>query len=149
MKISEMTRGDIPALAALEADCFSEPWSEQAFLDTLESPTAFFLVAADENGAVLGYGGMHTVQGESYITNIAVSPDCRRQGVGRALLTALTARAAENGGRFITLEVRVSNTAAIALYAALGFARAGIRPRFYTRPTEDALLMTRTFADTK
>ena len=79
---------------------------------------------------------------EGYITNVAVSPDCRRQGVGRALIAALTAAARTQRLAFVTLEVRASNAPAIALYEGAGFVRVGVRKNFYAAPTEDAVLMT-------
>ena len=99
-------------------------------------------VAEDE---VLGYGGMHTVLGESYVDNIAVFPEFRGHGVGRTLMAALIEKARENGGVFITLEVRASNLPAIAMYRSLGFTEAGVRRNFYTEPREDALIFTLSF----
>ena len=100
-----------------------------------------FLVA-EQDGAAAGYVGCQTVLDEGYITNVAVSPDCRRQGIGRALVAALKARAAQAGLAFVTLEARASNAPAIALYEGAGFRRVGVRRNFYTAPTEDAVLMT-------
>ena len=100
-----------------------------------------FLVA-ERDGAAVGYVGCQTVLDEGYITNVAVSPDCRRQGVARALLDELKARAVQAGLSFVTLEVRASNAPAIALYEGAGFVRVGVRKNFYTAPTEDAVLMT-------
>lgn len=128
-------------LAELERICFAEPWSEVALNEETENPTAYFVVAV-EGDEVLGYAGMHRVLGESYIDNIAVFPQYRGKGIGRELTSALIERAGEDDGEFITLEVRVSNAAAIGLYESLGFERSGVRRRFYRNPTEDALIMT-------
>ena len=100
-----------------------------------------FLVA-EQDGEVQGYVGCQTVLDEGYITNVAVSPDFRRQGIARALIAELTAKAGENKLAFVTLEVRESNAPAIALYTGAGFAPVGKRKNFYSNPTENAVLMT-------
>lgn len=132
------------AAAELERLCFAKPWSEQALLEECENPNAVFLVAM-ENGEMLGYCGMHVVLDECYMDNVAVSPKHRREGVGRALVTALCERAQSVPAAFLTLEVRPTNEAAVRLYESLGFAEIGRRKNFYTAPTEDALLLTKTF----
>lgn len=134
-----MEAGHLPALAAIERACFRAPWSEQALREELGK--GIFLVA-ERAGAAVGYVGCQTVLDEGYITNVAVLPAARRQGVARALLGALTEQAARQGLAFVTLEVRASNAPAIALYEGAGFRPAGVRRRFYTQPTEDAVLMT-------
>ena len=144
MEIVPMRREHVPQIAALERLCFSQPWSETSLLEELENPAAHF-IAAVEAGDVLGYAGMHTVLGESYVDNIAVLPAHRGKGVGRALTEALIAQARAADGVFLTLEVRASNRPAIALYASLGFEPAGVRPNFYAAPREDALLFTLNF----
>ena len=141
MEIVRMQACHVPQIAALERLCFSEPWSEKSLLEETENPAAYF-IAAVEAGGVLGYAGMHTVLGESYVDNIAVDPACRRQGVGTALVTALREAARARGGEFLSLEVRPSNTGAVALYTGLGFQSVGRRKNFYTQPVEDALLLT-------
>ncbi len=146
MQIIPMRAEHTPRLAELEKLCFSEPWSENALSEEIDNPTAYF-VTAIEGDEVLGYGGMHTVLGESYIDNIAVFPEYRGRGVGRAVTQALVEKAKENAGVFITLEVRASNTPAITLYGSLGFETVGVRKRFYTEPEEDAVLMTLSFSE--
>ena len=145
MQIVSMTAEHVSRLAALEKLCFSEPWSEKSLLEEIDNPAACFLVAVREN-EVLGYGGMHTVLGESYVDNIAVFPAHRGKGIGRALTAALIGRAQADGGAFITLEVRASNRPAVSLYTSLGFEQAGVRRNFYTAPREDALIFTLRFA---
>lgn len=142
MKAVRMEARHLPALAALEAACFSAPWSENALREELENPNALFWVAEDTDGAVCGYIGCQTVLDEGYIANVAVSPARRRRGVGRLLVDALTARAVQAGLAFLTLEVRVSNAPAIALYEKAGFRPVGKRKNYYSAPKEDALLMT-------
>lgn len=127
----------IEAIAALEQLAFSEPWSISALEEELHNPCAHFLTALNGD-AVVGYLGCHHIAGEGYITNIVVDPSYRRQGIGKALLTA--ALCTKEPLSRITLEVRLSNHAARALYQSLGFTEDGIRPRFYTHPTEDAVI---------
>ncbi len=133
--VTPMATEHIPAVAALEAACFSLPWSEAGLREELANPFARFLVALDGD-TVVGYMGMHVIAGEGAVTNIAVSPVRRREGIARALLHA----SAADGVCRITLEVRESNTAARTLYEREGFVCDGVRPRFYEQPTEDAVL---------
>ena len=135
-----MEARDIPALAALERACFSEPWSERSFKHQLDSDTARIL-AAERDGRIIGLAGLLHVLDEGAIANIAVAPDCRRQGVGRALLRALLALAGELDLASVTLEVRESNLPAQALYLGEGFKPLGIRRGFYAKPAEDAVTM--------
>lgn len=132
---------DIPHIAGLEQECFSAPWSENAIRETMERENAVFLVA-EYGGELCGYAGFYYAADEGYITNVAVSGKLRRRGIGRALVCALMEKAREMAFSFLTLEVRVGNTAAIALYGSLGFENLGRRPRFYSNPTEDAYIMT-------
>ena len=143
MNIHPMTENYLEQVASLEVCCFSKPWSREALKEELGNPQAVFLVA-EENGEVLGYVGMHVVFGEGYMDNLAVFPHARRKGVARELIETLIAWLKQHDGLFLTLEVRLSNQAAISLYQSLGFEEAGRRPRFYQEPVEDALLMTLT-----
>ena len=143
--IKPMEERHIPAIARLEQACFAHPWSEQALRDELENEKAVFFVAEDETGRLMGYTGMHVVLGECYMDNLAVDPSFRHKGVGRALLQALIDWARKHEGVFLTLEVRPSNEIARHLYTAMGLREVGRRPRYYTDPTEDALLMTVSF----
>lgn len=135
--ITDMTAAHLADLAAIETLCFADPWSETALAEELQNPCAAFLVAMRGQQTV-GYVGCHHIAGEGYITNVAVHPDCRRQGIARQLLAEALSRWAHLSR--ITLEVRVSNAAAIALYEGFGFERDGTRPRFYRHPTEDAAI---------
>lgn len=136
-----MAECHIQGISEVEKLCFREPWSPAALREELGK--GIFL-AAVADGLVAGYAGCQTVLDEGYITNVAVRPEFRRQGVAGALLAELLRRA--EGLAFVTLEVRESNAAAIALYEKYGFVRAGMRRGFYRQPTEDALLMTRYFS---
>lgn len=145
LRIVPMQAAHIPALAAVERACFAVPWTQAGLRAELASSTAVFRVAVDGAGAVLGYGGMQFVCGEGYLDNVAVAPQHRGKGVGTAVVAALLGYARAHGGAFVTLEVRPSNAPALALYRGLGFVQAGRRRNFYSRPTEDALLLTHTF----
>lgn len=143
-EIVPMDRSHLESIAALERQCFSAPWSIPMLEEELFNPQASFLVAEGENGQVLGYAGLQVVLDEGYIANIAVAPQWRRQGLAGELLEVYC-RFARAHLAFLTLEVRASNEAAIALYVKHGFAQAGFRKNYYQDPKEDALIMTRTF----
>ena len=138
--IRRMTAADIPAVAALERQYFSVPWSEQSLNESLERPEYLFLIAEQE-GEPVGYAGLLRVLDEGDITNIVVDERFRGRGIGYALTEALLAEGARQGICEFTLEVRVSNDRAIRLYEKLGFVREGIRRNFYEKPTEDAWIM--------
>lgn len=138
--IVPFTAQHVCAVAQIEQACFAEPWTEEGLREELDNACARFLVAEAEDGTVAGYIGCHTVLDEGYIANVAVSLAYRRRGIGRQLVQALLEQSEDLA--FVTLEVRVSNQAAIALYTDCGFQSVGVRKRFYSHPTEDALLMT-------
>ena len=141
--ITPMAAAHIAAIAEIERQCFSTPWSAAALTEELDSPHAVFYAATDGDGRVLGYAGMHHVGDEGYIDNVAVDPAARRQGVARALMDALERYGREHALYRLTLEVRASNAAAIALYAGAGYVADGVRPNFYRQPTEDAAIYSR------
>ena len=142
--IVPMDRSHIEQIAALERECFSTPWSEAMLTEVLFDSQASFIVAESEDGGVLGYAGLQVVLDEGYIDNIAVEPNARRHGVADELLDVFC-RFGEANLAFLTLEVRESNAPAIALYRKHGFEEAGRRKGYYTKPTEDAVIMTRYF----
>jgi ribosomal-protein-alanine N-acetyltransferase len=142
MKIEAMSVATVEAVEELEKECFSRPWSLDSLAEELSNPLAVFRVLKI-NGEVAGYVGMHHIIDEGYITNIAVKPAFRRQGVATALLRYLLHYAEDKDMRMVTLEVRASNIGAIALYESFKFEQAGCRRGFYTHPTEDAVIMTR------
>ena len=129
----------IAGAARLEKLCFSEPWSKKSLELLLSTGAVGF--AVEDNGDVVAYGGMLTVLDEGQVTNVAVDPSCRRKGFGREIVKALIGFAIENGIASVSLEVRESNEAAIALYESLGFCQRGIRKNFYRNPTEAAIVM--------
>lgn len=140
MNYIPMTIDHVPQVAALERECFSMPWSENAIAGELTNPLSLWLVAV-ENGTVAGYIGSQTVMDEADMMNLAVAPAYRRMGVGKALVTALTDLLKQQGVRCLTLEVRASNAAAIGLYDQKGFSQVGRRPGYYSNPKEDALIL--------
>ncbi len=123
--------------AELEKMCFSEPWSEKAILEEAERG---YFIAAYLEGVFAGYAGMTCVLDERDVCNIATVPQFRGMGVGKALTNALIESAKETGASVVMLEVRKSNSAAIALYEKAGFTLVGQRKNFYCLPREDALL---------
>lgn len=139
--IVPMTAAHVPALAELEQLCFPHPWSEAALLEELHNPQAAFLTA-EEDGAPVGYVGLYVAADEAFIADLAVHPSYRRRGIATALLCAATQTAAKKGASRLMLEVRASNKEAQALYIRAGFVKDGVRPRFYTDPTEDAVLFS-------
>lgn len=134
-----MTREDIPEVAAIEKMCFSQPWSEKGFAEGMEA-SAFFLVA-EEDDRIIGYIGMYVSAPEGEITNVAVAPNARGKGTGKALVEAVKQWALDHGVTRIVLEVRVSNAPAIHIYETAGFVKLGVRKNFYQFPTEDAFVM--------
>ena len=143
--IAPMTAEHLDEVAELERLCFSDPWSRNMLAESLKNDLSAYLVALDGAGRVAGYAGLTVVLDEGSIDNIAVRPDCRRQGVASQLLDVFLNFARGNRLAFLTLEVRASNYAAIALYGSRGFREVGRRKKYYEHPTEDALIMTRTF----
>lgn len=139
-QIIPMTAVHVPQIAALERECFSDPWPEAAILPELTNALSLWLVAVSGN-SVLGYVGSQTVMDESDMMNLAVAPQCRRQGIARALIEALMEALQKRGSGSLTLEVRASNTGAIALYEAMGFSTVGRRPNYYFHPKEDARIL--------
>ncbi len=132
-----MSERHIKAAAELEKACFSVPWSEENLREELGR--GIFLVA-EQDDEVLGYAGCQTVLDEGYITNVAVSPHRRGEGIGYMLMCAMLERAKEKKLSFVTLEVRPSNLPAHSLYRKLKFEKVGVRKGFYQKPKEDAEL---------
>lgn len=135
----------LDAVSQLERECFSEPWS-RAQLEAALTDDRMRLFVAVRNGQVAGYAGMSFVLDEGSVTDIAVFPQFRNGGIGRALVQRLKQCSSSLGLSFLTLEVRASNGAAMALYQSEGFVPVGRRRGFYRNPAEDAVLMTWTNA---
>ncbi len=145
--IVPMTYDHVPQVAEIERMCFSDPWSERMLREHLDNQCAAALVAQGEDGTVLGYAGLLVVLDEGYITNVAVRPLYRRQGIAADLLTVFDRFAQGNHLAFLTLEVRSSNAPALALYEKLGYRRMGLRKHYYEHPREDAVIMTREYTN--
>ena len=141
LSIEKMMSLHIEEVAKLEKECFSSPWSEDGLKSELNNGFARFFVAL-QDGGIAGYIGAHNVLGEVYITNIAVFPEFRKMGIGKALVEFLIAQMKSENAEFVTLEVRKSNFSAISLYEKCGFKPVGERKDFYEKPREDAILMT-------
>ena len=137
-----LTAAHLSAVAQLEQLCFAEPWSERSLqLLCQANGKGVVILSEEDDTCALAYAGLTHVLDEASVTNIAVHPEFRRQGLGRAVTEALIKQAEQLCVCSLYLEVRPSNAAAIALYDSLGFERMGSRPGFYRFPTEDALVM--------
>ena len=140
MRIVNMTADHVAQVAALEAICFHDPWSERSVGSELTNPLSLWLGALDGD-RVAGYVGSQSVLGESDMMNVAVHPDYRRQGIAEALCNALVEALKQKGNHCLTLEVRASNEPAKALYEKLGFQQVGLRKNYYRNPKEDACIL--------
>ena len=140
MLVRRMAEEDTAKVARIEKECFSQPWSQQGFIDALKGSDNI-LVVAEKNGEIYGYVCMYVSFEEGEITNVAVSEQYRNKGVGRLLMQAIEREAEANGVERIVLEVRVSNNSAISLYKSMNYRELGIRKNFYEQPVEDACIM--------
>ncbi len=148
VKIVPMAAEHLDRLEQLERMCFSRPWSKKMLAEELDNQCAAFLVAVEpETEKAVGYAGLLVVADEGYITNVAVDPSCRRQGVAAQLLQVFDNFAKGNHLAFLTLEVRPSNAAAIALYEGFSFREVGRRRNYYDLPKEDALILTKYYTE--
>ena len=138
--IVPMEHHHVMQVAALEKQCFSDPWSENSVASELNNPLSLWLVAVDDEN-LAGYVGSQTVMDETDMMNIAVDQRYRRQGIAQMLVEALVEQLKKAESRCLTLEVRISNAPAIALYEKLGFEQVGKRPNYYSNPKEDALIL--------
>ena len=140
-QVMPMKGKDIDEVMHLEKLCFPVPWSKDAFRMEVEKNQCARYYIVRMNNQLIGYGGMWLILDEAHITNIAVHPEHRRRGVGRLLMETLMKEAVILKMERMTLEVRVSNKAAISLYKSLGFEEGGIRKGYYSNDREDALIM--------
>lgn len=142
IQVRRMTKEDIDTVDCLEHTSFSQPWPRSAFLEIVDKKDAHYYVAIDsEKGQICGGCAMFFILDEGDITNVAVFPEFQNRGIATKLLEYVIADGRANGLKEFTLEVRVSNAAAIRAYEKVGFAEEGIRPGFYSQPKEDALIM--------
>jgi ribosomal-protein-alanine N-acetyltransferase len=149
--IDRVRGADIRAIADIERESFSDPWSERSFHDILSHAGIYFLCArsrdersADSASELVGYVVAWFAAGEGEIANLAVTSEARRMGIGSALLDATLDAARAAGVTDIYLEVRTSNVRARQLYDSRGFVEVGRRQSYYRRPVEDAVILRRT-----
>ena len=140
IQIAEMDAMHVSQIAKLEQICFSDPWPDESIRSELNNPLSYWLVALDGE-RVIGYVGSQAVLGEADVMNVAVDPNYRRMGIAYRLIEALIAALAEKDNHSLALEVRASNTPAIALYGKMGFTEVGRRRNYYRNPREDALIL--------
>lgn len=139
--IRRMTRADIDAVTAIEAETFAIPWSRESFRREIEENVAARYLVAEKDGRVIGYAGAWVILDECHITNIAIREEERGNGYGKTLTSALMQYVSNLGTAYATLEVRVSNLRAQHIYERLGFVRVGKRKKYYEDNGEDAYLM--------
>lgn len=141
--LSPALPGDASEIAAIERNCFSDPWSERDFDYLARSVTNTLFTAARAENVIAGYLILLYAADEGELANLAVAPQFRRNGIADALLDASLAFCASHGITYITLEVRESNAPARSLYTKHGFREVGVRRRYYRLPVENAILMAR------
>ena len=141
LEIGPMRRRDLKNVIAIERRIFPSPWSIGLYMSEIAQPATRAYYVACVGSELVGYAGMMVVVGEAHVTNIGVAPEWQRQGIGRRLLLELARGARERQAQHLTLEVRVSNAGAQALYHEFGFVPAGVRKNYYAEVHEDALVM--------
>lgn len=141
VSLRPLAAADLGRVAEIEREIFPDPWSRRSFAAMLRQAHIHAIAAFDEKGALVGYAFGSLAADEGEILNLAVTPDRRGQGTGRALVEALLDHLKKGGATQAFLEVRRSNDAAIGLYRAAGFQPLGVRPAYYDSPREDALTM--------
>lgn len=141
--IRRMQEGDLAAVLAIEAMSFSNPWSDNTFRGEIQNTSISFpfVVVRRPGEELVAYIVFWQVRDDVQVNNIAVHPDCRGLGIGEALMQFAVAKVRGAGAAFMTLEVRQSNTAALALYKKFGFEVLGTRKNYYTKPDEDAFVL--------
>lgn len=143
-RIEPMTEAWVEKVYAIEQASFSQPWSREALEEEAKGLSGAHYLIARMGDRVVGYGGFRQVLDEAHITNIAVAREYRGQGIGRQIMEGLLGLCPELGILYVTLEVRQSNEAALHLYNRCGFTSAGIRPGYYEKPRENAVIMWKT-----
>lgn len=138
LSVRHMQAEDLDKVTHLEERAYSQPWNSHVFLDELNQETRSYLVIEDDVH-LLGYAGLMVIGDEAHVTTVVVDPEKREDKLGTRLMLALSAEAIRRGAISITLEVRVSNVAAQALYSTFGMSSVGVRKQYYR--DEDALIM--------
>ena len=141
MILRKMELRDLPQVVMIEESLFSDPWTENAFRDTLDQKEADFVVTVSEQEEIIGYCGAYRALDEAEIVNVAIRKKDQNQGVGAGMVRTLIEEEKKKGVHFFILEVRESNLSAQHCYEKLGFKSIGIRKNFYDCPRENALIM--------
>ncbi len=141
IQIDDMTLEDIDAVQEVERASFPVPWPRDAFRHEIAQNRNARYIVAREGERLVGYAGLWLMVDEAHITTFAVLPDFRRRRIGERMLQRLFDVASDMKAEWLTLEVRASNLAAQKLYEKYGFRRAGVRRRYYSDNSEDALIM--------
>lgn len=136
-----MVAADVDAVAAIESEAFTSPWSRQTFLDLADRPNLELLVLEHREEGVIGYAVLWCIMDQGELANVAVTPRHRGRGLGTFLLASVLDIARRRGIETVFLEVRVSNERALDLYERLGFSDVGLRKGYYDHPKEDARIM--------
>ena len=140
VKIRRLQSEDVEPVSILESKAFSMPWSAKDFAKLIEDNKSLYLVA-ELDGEIVGCCGVTDICGDGDVNNVMVAEEYRGRGIAQALMSELLLQGEAIGIENFTLEVRVSNAPAIRVYEKLGFVSEGIRPRFYEKPVEDAMIM--------
>lgn len=138
MRIREMEEGDIPAVCALERECFSDAWSERLVRAAFESELDSCFLLVEESGDALGYVNIRVLGDEAELMRICLAKRARGRGLSALLLRRGLEEMKRRGAAAATLEVRAGNMPAVRLYRAHGFLPEGVRRDYYRNPTEDA-----------
>ena len=136
-----MRRRHLRSVLKIEAQVYPRPWTLGLFMSELALKTMRIYVVAKVQGTVVGYAGLMLTGDDGHVTTIAVDPAWQRHGIGARLLVVLSRAGIARECRGLTLEVRVSNEPAKAMYARFGYVPAGIRKGYYAETNEDALVM--------
>jgi ribosomal-protein-alanine N-acetyltransferase len=140
--IEQMTVNDIDAIVKIEEEAYgAHHWSKSSFYDEMSNNLAKYYIAKTPDGEIVGYAGTWHIIDEGHITTIAVKQSFRRKHIGESLIYAILEDCYKMGVKYLTLEVRVSNRAAISLYEKYGFSSLGARKGYYQDNNEDALIM--------
>lgn len=140
MLVRAMTKRDITRVHEIEVQSFRTPWSKLSLIGELHNNVAHYSVA-EEEGRIVGYGGMWVLFDEAHVTNVAIAPEMRGRHLGRYLLYGMTVKALGYGAEKMTLEVRETNLVAQNLYYSFDFVKEGYRKRYYEDTGEGALLL--------
>jgi ribosomal-protein-alanine N-acetyltransferase len=141
VELTRMRRRHLRKVLSIESRVYPRPWSASLFLSELAQRTTRSYLVARYGGQVIGYAGMMFTGREAHITNIAVDPEVHGRRVGTRLLYALVTEAAARDAQVVSLEVRVTNKVAQAMYEKFGFSPVGVRKGYYIETNEDALVM--------